>query len=170
MWLGVPAQDSDQAFEFMDQIDKDIRAKIGTAEEEPGVTLADSILLASTKHLISSDHIQAWVALHNLLSRPWWTRSWTLQEVVMGKAVVVLCGTQLASWPVVHLTTRTASLTSQDVQHLHSIELRKTWNDPSRALCEWPRCFSIFANGACSMRYFKMLLDRGQIAHSRILP
>jgi hypothetical protein len=33
----------------------DIRAKIGTTEEEPGVALEDSILLASVKHLISSD-------------------------------------------------------------------------------------------------------------------
>ena len=170
VWLGVPNLDSDKAFEFINQIEKDIRANQGTSEEELAVTLADAALLASTKHFMSIDYILAWVALHNLLSRPWWTRSWTLQEVVMGKTVAVLCGTQLASWPVVHLASRTAALTYQDVQNLRSIELLKPSNDPTRVLCEWPRYRSILSNGTCIMRQFKKMLDRGQVIHSRLLP
>jgi hypothetical protein len=101
VWLGVPAQDSDRAFDFMERIEKDVRAKSGTTDEEPGATLADSILRVSAKHLISSDYLQAWVALHNLLARPWWTRCLTLPEVVMGTTVADICGTHMVSWPVV---------------------------------------------------------------------
>jgi hypothetical protein len=34
------------------------------------------------------------VALHNLLSRPYWTRVWILQEFVLAGDAVILCGGQ----------------------------------------------------------------------------
>lgn len=41
---------------------------------------------------------QAWTSLSQLLRRPWWSRLWTVQEVVLGSQVSLICGTQSISW------------------------------------------------------------------------
>jgi hypothetical protein len=39
-----------------------------------------------------------WIALGNFFSRPWWTRAWIVQEVVMARKGIVLCGQWGADW------------------------------------------------------------------------
>jgi hypothetical protein len=39
-----------------------------------------------------------WRALADLLRRPWFRRVWVIQEVLMGRNVLVICGEHKASW------------------------------------------------------------------------
>lgn len=39
-----------------------------------------------------------WTALKALLLRPWFQRSWCIQEVVVAKEIILRCGTQSAKW------------------------------------------------------------------------
>jgi hypothetical protein len=41
---------------------------------------------------------RAWDVLDRFWDRPWWSRIWTFQELVLGKSVAILCGLQLLPW------------------------------------------------------------------------
>lgn len=47
-------------------------------------------------------HPLAWGAIRSLLSRPWWTRLWIYQEVVMAQRVILLCGHKSLDWNYLH--------------------------------------------------------------------
>jgi hypothetical protein len=40
--------------------------------------------------------------LHDLFSRTWFSRMWTIQEVVLGKRCLVQCGSATVCWSVLH--------------------------------------------------------------------
>ncbi|EON63562.1 hypothetical protein W97_02790 [Coniosporium apollinis CBS 100218] len=43
-------------------------------------------------------------ALRHLLKRTWWTRSWIVQEVLMARQCIFVCGTKAVSWDVMGRT------------------------------------------------------------------
>jgi hypothetical protein len=61
VWLDVPDQDSDLAFELVEDIHQC---------SQPG-EFRKAELLASTKHLLLMEKLSSWIALQRLLSRPW---------------------------------------------------------------------------------------------------
>jgi hypothetical protein len=61
--------------------------------------------LANTNFLTNMENVPAWMALHKLLSRPWWTWVWVLQEIVMAKQAIFICGEKSITWPVLQLVT-----------------------------------------------------------------
>ncbi|KAL1864895.1 hypothetical protein Daus18300_007462 [Diaporthe australafricana] len=46
----------------------------------------------------SGVHYGAVRVVSNLLGRPWWTRVWVTQELVLARAVMVCCGSQTLGW------------------------------------------------------------------------
>ncbi|KAJ4297772.1 hypothetical protein N0V90_005667 [Kalmusia sp. IMI 367209] len=44
-------------------------------------------------HLRSSAMAHHWTSVSNLLARPWWSRVWTLQEMILPREVKLYCGT-----------------------------------------------------------------------------
>lgn len=43
----------------------------------------------------------AWKALRELINRPWFSRIWVIQEVVVAKKAIVICGKDVLPWKVV---------------------------------------------------------------------
>jgi Heterokaryon incompatibility protein (HET) len=80
VWLGEEGQDSDMAMDLVPRLkDIDLR-NIPLYIEDP-------------------DMRKAWDALHRLCRRPWWTRSWVLQEVVVAQGdPLVGCGRSWLPW------------------------------------------------------------------------
>lgn len=39
-----------------------------------------------------------WDVVDRLWQRPWWSRIWTFQELLLGKSVIILCGLRLLPW------------------------------------------------------------------------
>jgi hypothetical protein len=60
--------------------------------EEPAETMIDVV------------HTPGWPALCDLFQRPWFTRAWVLQEVVLSKECYLICGTKAISWDVLTST------------------------------------------------------------------
>jgi hypothetical protein len=54
-------------------------------------------------HVHSDD---GWPALLDLFQRPWFTRAWVLQEVVLSKWCSLICGTKTISWDVLTIACK----------------------------------------------------------------
>lgn len=81
-------------------------------EEADGSSLAfDTIQEWATQFLIKKDKnylfelsrkegldIKAWTAIKDLLDRPYWSRTWIFQEIMLGRQVVVQCGDKKLDW------------------------------------------------------------------------
>ena len=90
-WLGAPAADSDMAADFV-------------------ITLFDAMKnLASRSIAITADSLCQntgcehpsikWLALRNLLSRPWFERLWIVQEIIMAAGnMILLYGGSFIAW------------------------------------------------------------------------
>jgi hypothetical protein len=56
-------------------------------------------------------------ALMRMLKRPWWTRSWVVQEICLAKAAILVCGTASVDWDVFTI----AVLLSHDISGRNTI-------------------------------------------------
>lgn len=46
-------------------------------------------------------YISSWVALYSLVSRPWWSRAWIIQELLMAKQLQLFCGEKSSSGHII---------------------------------------------------------------------
>ncbi|KAH6844716.1 dynactin p62 family-domain-containing protein [Chaetomium sp. MPI-CAGE-AT-0009] len=83
-WLGDEADDSAQAMVLLQILQKAI------FEDKPGLL-----------NILQNGHtfVPAWRALIPLFRRPYWTRVWIIQEVLLGKNVMLCCGSHRVAWP-----------------------------------------------------------------------
>lgn len=58
-------------------------------------------------------------SLHQLRDNPWWTRIWTVQEIVLARSAVLRCGAESASWE--HLNT--LSLFAFEIAHHNTLTI-----------------------------------------------
>ena len=72
IWLGEAGDNSDMAMEFVGNVDS-----LNTADGGTGYCL---------------ETISSWTALKKLLQRPWWSRTWTIQEAFLSRDPRVRCG------------------------------------------------------------------------------
>jgi len=116
VWLGVAHDDSNSALKLA----KDIYNCFGRVEEEDEGDNPElkSTIVTKTERLINKRNASAWIALHRLLSRPWWGRAWTFQELMMAKKARFYCGKEFTSWPVVELAMQTAFYTVSGVENM----------------------------------------------------
>ncbi|MCJ1474159.1 hypothetical protein MMC13_002817 [Lambiella insularis] len=84
IWLGDGPVDVEKAFEFIKRFEN------GLEMYEPEVI--------QSMHRIGSGTSTLWRALSLVLNKPWFTRLWIIQEVVMAVKARVFCGNQTSSW------------------------------------------------------------------------
>ena len=160
VWLDVPGQDSDLAFELMD----DIR-RCPQPEE-----FHEAQLLAATKHLLHMEKLSSWIALHRLLSRPWWSRAWTLHELVLSRQATFYCGVKSAPWHVVGIAIRVALATKTIVQDLVRTNMQhESWGKDSQLPHKWPAKHVFFATSTYVTWNHKRLMDTNQMSSSKAL-
>jgi hypothetical protein len=87
MWIGQESSDSDLAMGLLSEIQK------LTILEELDSKKFQSIVFDASYN----DH---WTALKQLLNRPYWSRVWILQEVILSKQAILYCGSRNVSWAI----------------------------------------------------------------------
>ena len=100
-FIGEPSEDSDIAMDFIERLSMSIKAlnlMRGTGlldEFPPHVNMNMQTLVETDLTRYPSNE---WTALKRLLLRPWFQRSWCVQEVVVAQKVILKCGTKFAKW------------------------------------------------------------------------
>jgi hypothetical protein len=97
IWLGEEKNDSDLAINFIGTV-------VDVIQALPPGTLLTSINITDYG-LPPYDPYpdRRWSALGNLLRRPWFQRVWVVQECVMAKDAVVLCGGRELQWSALEM-------------------------------------------------------------------
>jgi hypothetical protein len=90
VWLGESADDSELAINSMHDLTQSMLA----TEDTQFLTLRQRI----ARHKIPAADVPKWKAIKNLQLRPWFFRLWTLQEIVLSKAPLIICGNTFISW------------------------------------------------------------------------
>lgn len=98
IWLGEAGDDSSRAFIFIaklveeDHYHTKLRARYLTGR-------IHAVLLKRLKlYLVPTELQQDTGALYLLLRRPWFQRMWVIQEVVIAKMAIVMCGSDQLPW------------------------------------------------------------------------
>lgn len=104
IWLGEEADDSDMAIDNMESLTK----KMLTIENRSSLTITQCL----TKYDLPLSDDPIWSAIRVLQMRPWFFRLWTLQEVVLSKESVLLCGSKAIHWDAL-LALHQASIQKQ---------------------------------------------------------
>ena len=95
-WLGPVSDNSDLAIDFLAGLG--YMMTLSTWVDEP--QKVDFLLRSYPPDL------PCWVALFKLLSRPWFTRVWILQEVAVPKLISLHCGDRFLPWDILDLAIR----------------------------------------------------------------
>ncbi|KAF8855940.1 HET-domain-containing protein [Acephala macrosclerotiorum] len=68
--------------------------------------MAKSEKKALISHVVTKEAFRSyWSALGTFLQRPWWTRIWIVQEILMAQKAMVICGRWCADWDEVSMAT-----------------------------------------------------------------
>ncbi|MCJ1408010.1 hypothetical protein MMC19_002083 [Ptychographa xylographoides] len=90
IWLGEADDHSDLAMDNMEGLTQ----KLFTVKNPSSLTVRQRL----TNHGLPLPEDQKWKALKDLQLRPWVFRLWTLQEIVLSKEAVLLCGRKSTPW------------------------------------------------------------------------
>jgi hypothetical protein len=85
MWLGEEENSSDMAMNFLNEF-RQVLAEDSQGRAQISQMLGDAA------------YDPAWVALRHLFERPYWSRLWILQEVLLARNPVIACGACFTSW------------------------------------------------------------------------
>ena len=108
VWLGEHCDNSEPAMRF-----------IQNTISAPGT---------SSSITSSPDFVKEWEALATLLSRPWFSRRWSVQEISLAQGAIVHCGADSASWEVFEVAitlfaARMGRLLHTDVEAMGATQL-----------------------------------------------
>jgi hypothetical protein len=90
-WLGEPADDSDRAMQFIATLYNEIE-KHHLHGLDPAHERSYMDQFPSFKHYNTPD----WVAFQNFLKRPYFSRLWVIQEMVLSRRIIFACGEKTA--------------------------------------------------------------------------
>jgi hypothetical protein len=99
LWLGREENDSDLAMDLINAL--------GTGL----ISASDRSTWSHHPHLVGK---RAWEALGDWGRRPVWNRIWILQEFVLNRELVILCGTRLIPWSILEAAFKNWKL------HIHN--------------------------------------------------
>lgn len=107
-WIGQEEDDSTLALQTLERMADALRIESGEESlswlrEFPELCRYDN-LEKEGDPVISN---RAWIAIHKILSRSYWTRPWVLQETALASDLYLMCGMQLLRWDHLDLVTRT---------------------------------------------------------------
>lgn len=129
VWLGDSHSDSELAFDFVNNQLKPCLEEVGYSCIDEKINAAksgfwdmwdegkDAETLEAIEHLIVKKYAKAWSAVARLLLRPWWSRAWTVQELISAREVSVHCGQSSMQWPLMEMTIQ-LMLRNIDIGHL----------------------------------------------------
>jgi hypothetical protein len=86
VWTGPETEDSSRAIDLLDLLSS------GSNPER------DSAMKGSWVEKYRGPFKKEWRALYNFTRRPYWFRTWIIQELVVGEDVLILCGPRAISW------------------------------------------------------------------------
>lgn len=116
-WLGVEADDSDLAIAYIEELseaDRRMHLRFPPLKREPDQ--------------------REYAALIALFARPYWRRLWIIQEVVLARKVIFLCGAPQLSWLATKTfvqrqhVTRAADVINAHVTKLFTIHERRFYH------------------------------------------
>lgn len=90
IWLGENADQSESAFALIRMLHL-IIPNINKAKNYKHFSLMSEDLGSLP---ITAPHSLAWIAFGKLMERPWFRRSWVIQEAALAKRSEVMCGDQ----------------------------------------------------------------------------
>jgi hypothetical protein len=99
VWLGSATPGSKDALDYFNSLSDD--------------ALTESALIRS-----HPNNTNAWLNLgRDILDREWWTRVWIIQEAVLAREIVVVCGSQSTSWKSLSWLVKIALRRGFSIQH-----------------------------------------------------
>jgi hypothetical protein len=113
-WIGKGSEDSERALEFIGILLNKIK---GIEEKEHG---CGELSFVRMHHELPQNSDPGWEAFRNLLNRPWFSRLWIVQEMVMASRRVFACGNAVACWDDLMRVIRFFRRTNLDLYFLHS--------------------------------------------------
>ena len=149
IWLGSAENDSDLAMMSIEDLVKCL--SLTSSEAQRLRFWPDIDELIKCCGLPAKDH-PLWEALYNLFERPWFRRLWVIQEVVLAREVIILCGDLVLPWSIVvnfviHMFDRFKDLKRKIMDSEHECRGLKAAGDfilakDTRNL-EWPQLLLI---------------------------
>ena len=105
VWLGLADAETPLAFNLIEDIVRQLQAY------QKDVVYGQPLDLWSQTHALDlrSADSSEWIAFRNLLSRPWFSRLWVFQEIILSPKALMVCGeytTSFWTWYVVCSATR----------------------------------------------------------------
>ncbi len=91
VWLGDEANDSALAIDFLERI-----------SEEPNTGASASYIVQT---ILGRSHLKEWKALDYFWKRPYWMRTWVMQEQAVSGTIEVACGPRKMAWQVLYRFT-----------------------------------------------------------------
>lgn len=102
VWLGELTTDGLVGTKMLDNYFKYIWQSIKTEKQKHGYslahwkkTLSNSVNLRECADYVDEHGLGE---VRELLDRPWWRRVWIIQEAVLARRLVLVCGTELIQW------------------------------------------------------------------------
>lgn len=90
VWLGERYEDSDLAMDLIRRWSPPL---------PPHISRSTSVGVAEVLRIVPDPfEVRAWDALRCLFSRPYWERSWILQEIIFSKQATLICGSKTVPW------------------------------------------------------------------------
>ncbi|KAE8376380.1 heterokaryon incompatibility protein-domain-containing protein [Aspergillus bertholletiae] len=89
-WLGVEAYDSDYAIEMITDVSGKIAAALDKGDPLSWMVPSQTELWQANYHYKVANRF--WSSAVWLLRRPYWSRAWIIQEIVLAREVTMLCG------------------------------------------------------------------------------
>ena len=99
VWLGPSTDESDLAMKFIRRLGNQSFWELG-----PFVS--------------NASYGPSWKAVRALISRPWFSRRWILQEILLARRATVLCGDSEVSWSALEKTLRILMSNLQEIKGL----------------------------------------------------
>jgi hypothetical protein len=99
-WLGKSQANDGQAWAFINELATLIEGNSTTIDNKVHINENQSRAISSwiASHTSPKFSTCSWMAFADLLNRPWWTRAWIVQEVVLAKEVVMMWGKFALPW------------------------------------------------------------------------
>ncbi|KAM7198192.1 Heterokaryon incompatibility protein (HET) domain containing protein [Naviculisporaceae sp. PSN 640] len=117
IWLGEPGDAGDVGMQMLQK--KNLGAQLSKWKMNRPMLWAKKVVKSSTATAEKGDPDQEFTLgeVRELLSRPWWRRTWVIQEAVVASKIVLMCGEETAPWDSIDLfyqyLTKSRSSTSQ---------------------------------------------------------
>jgi hypothetical protein len=143
VWLGPADSSTESALAFLDDISTQMR------ENKEPQDSSEPFKFGSENHAIkyppSGDSI--WAGVKSLLQRPWFSRAWTFQEIILARKADIYCGVYHSSWQSIEnvLVCLKAYPPGTNMEDLRLIGDDKLLTDiyKARAMLQRPQLFSL---------------------------